>query len=81
MRKLVGSDAQYDESIIDFFFFLCNVQISQEIKLARCLLQQLKKSAEALIKRKENYCQILSKVEKKKSAGYFPQLMVKVNKF
>ena len=62
-------------------FFLCNAQISDEIKQARSTLQQLKKSAKILKKKKAIYQQLVAKMDSKKQVGNLPQNIVKVNKF
>ena len=67
--------------IKESLLFLCNAQISKEIKQARSLLRQLKDSAKDLKKRKEIYKQLVGKVDEKKLMGYLPQGIAKVNKF
>ena len=61
-------------------FFLCNAQISKEMKLTGNMLQHLKNSAQDLKEKKENYNQLVSKINKKKRFGLSPQDTAKVNK-
>ena len=61
-------------------FFLCNAQISKEIKLAGNMLQHLKNSVQDLKEKKENYNQLVSKINNKKRFGLSPQDAAKVNK-
>ena len=62
-------------------FFMCNAQVSEEIKLNRNMLQHLKDSSQDLKNRKEIYNQLVSKVNKKKRFGLLAQDTAKVNKF